>query len=334
MISIDEIKKPITNEFLLFDKQFNKMFESNNDVLSAVNKYILQKNGKQIRPILTILAAKICGISNMNTIYSAISLELLHNASLIHDDIVDDTFERRGRETINAIWKNKISVLVGDYLLSQALSSAGLTNNLDILHIITNLGKELAEGELLQISNSKNINTNEEKYIEVITKKTAKLFEACTSTGAISSETNSKNVELLAKFGKIYGICFQIKDDIFDYISNEKEIGKPVGNDIKEGKITLPLIYALNISNEIDKKNVVTILENKDFAKDNIDKKIRFAIDNGGIKYSEKRMLEYKNEAMKLLDSFEDSDVKNSLILTLEHTIERKNWYSIKIITL
>ena len=183
----------------------------------------------------------------------------------------------------------------------------------------------MAEGELLQISNSKNINTNEEKYIEVITKKTAKLFEACTSTGAISSETNSKNVELLAKFGKIYGICFQIKDDIFDYISNEKEIGKPVGNDIKEGKITLPLIYALNISNEIDKKNVVTILENKDFTQDNIDKIIRFAIDNGGIKYSEKRMLEYKNEAIKLLDSFEDSDVKNSLILTLEHTIERKN---------
>ncbi len=322
MISIEQIKDPIREEFKLFDKYFEEAFQTENELLSVVNGYLRDNKGKQIRPIMTFLAGKICGKTNDATINSAIALELLHTASLVHDDIVDDTYERRGKESVNAIWKNKISVLVGDYLLSQSLSIANKTQNLKILNEITNLGKELSEGELLQISNTKNIIVDEEKYLQVIRKKTAMLFSTCTKSGAISVNASDENIEKLRLFGELYGICFQIKDDIFDYISSEKEIGKPVGNDIREGKITLPLLYALKNSEDADE--YIKILKDKDFSKENIDKLISFAINNKGIEYAEKRMNEFKNEAVKILDTFEDSDIKKSLIMTLEHTIQRK----------
>lgn len=324
MISIEQIKEPIKEEFKLFDAAFKKAFESNNEILSVVNNFIQNNKGKQIRPILTFLAAKLCGKTNEGTINAAIALELLHTASLIHDDIVDDTYERRGKESVNAIWKNKISVLVGDYILSQSLSIANKIRNFDILDSITNLGKELSDGELLQVSNAKNLNIDENKYLEVICKKTAMLFSVCTSSGAITVGTSKEDIEKLRNFGRIYGICFQIKDDIFDYISTEKEIGKPVGNDIREGKITLPLLYALNHAETVEKERFIDILKRKDFTKENVEKLIQFAIEKGGIQYAEKRMLEFKEEAIKTIESFENNEIKKSLLKTLDHTIERK----------
>lgn len=323
MISIEQIKEPVREEFARFDQNFKKAFESKNEILSIVNNYVYGNKGKQIRPLLSFLSAKICNPVTESTIHTALALELLHTASLIHDDIVDDTFERRGRESVNALWKNKIAVLVGDYLLSQSLHIAGKTRSLEILDKITNLGKELSDGELLQIFNAKNIETDENKYLEVIRKKTAALFSVCTSCGAISVGATKEKTERLNEFGNIYGICFQIKDDIFDFISTEKEIGKPVGNDIREGKITLPLLYALNTAEKTEREEYLSIFKNKDFSKENVDKLIKFAIAKGGIEYAKKRMEDFQQEAIKTLDIFEESELKKSLVMVLQHTIER-----------
>jgi len=324
MISIEQIKQPVIAEFELFDKHFKKALESNNEILNDINNYISENKGKQIRPLLTFLAAKICENSNLNTINAAVALELLHTASLVHDDIVDNTSERRGRQSINAIWKNKIAVLVGDYLLAKSLSIANQTQNLSITDHITNLGKEITEGELLQIQTTKNISTDEEKYFEIIQKKTATLFSSCTALGAISANADEKKIEILKEFGNIYGICFQIRDDIFDYISSEKEIGKPVGNDIKEGKITLPLIYALNNANEKIKEEHIKIFKKQYFAPKNIEKLLTFAKKNGGIEYAEKKIQDYINKGIEIIQPFPESEAKNSLIMTLKHTIDRK----------
>ncbi|MBR2261163.1 MAG: polyprenyl synthetase family protein [Paludibacteraceae bacterium] len=323
MISIEQIKEPIQTEFEKFQEKFNHAFNSDNELINVVNQYILKKTGKQIRPILTILAAKSQGEVNENTYRCAIAMEMLHTASLIHDDVVDESNERRGQESVNAKWNNKVSILVGDYLLSQALFIANQTENHKILTKITQLGKKLSEGELLQISNVKNINCDEEKYIDVIRKKTAALFETCTYSGAISVKYNELQTKILEKFGEIYGICFQIKDDIFDYISSEKKLGKPVGNDIREGKITLPLLYALNVSQK--KEEYLDIIRRKDFSKENINKIINFAISNGGIEYAKQKMEKYKQEALSLLKNIENEKIRKSLELVLQHTIEREN---------
>jgi octaprenyl-diphosphate synthase len=324
MISIEQIKKPITKEFEIFNTYFEKALESNNEILKIINRYLFENKGKQIRPILTFLSARMCGDANMDTINSAISLELLHTASLIHDDIVDDTFERRGKKSVNAIWKNKISILVGDYLLSKSLSVASQTNNFNIIQGITTLGKELSEGELLQLSNMKNISTDEDKYLEVIRKKTATLFATCTSLGALSVHADTEKTRVLSKFGEIYGLCFQIRDDMFDYIASEKEIGKPVGNDIREGKITLPLLYALNTVDHDTANKYLSILKEQDFTQKNIESLISFAKENGGIEYSEKKMYELRDVAVKVIESFPDNEIKQSLIMTIDHTINRK----------
>ena len=324
MISIEQIKKPIAEEFKLFDVHFKKAFESNNEILNSVNQHILENKGKQIRPTLTFLSAKICGIPTISTVNAAVSLELLHTASLVHDDIVDDTFERRGKKSVNAIWKNKIAVLVGDFLLSKSLAVANETQNFDILNGITNLGKELSEGELLQISNTQNYSTDEEKYFDVILKKTATLFSTCTSLGAISVGAGDKEIEIMHKFGEIYGICFQIRDDMFDYISCEKEIGKPVGNDIREGKITLPLLYVLNKVDNSIKEQYINIIKKQDFSQENIEKLISFAKENGGIEYAEKRLIDFKNKAIEIINPLPNNEIKNSLLIILDHTIERK----------
>lgn len=322
MISIEQIKEPIQKEYEEFKIKFREAFQSNNELINVVNKYILQKTGKQIRPLLTLLAAKSLGVINEDTYRCAIAMEMLHTASLIHDDVVDESNERRGQASVNSKWNNKISILIGDYLLSQSLAIANQTKNLKILDKITSLGKQLSEGELIQMDNVKNINCKEDRYFEVIKKKTASLFETCTYAGAVSVGANSEEIEKLRKFGEIYGICFQIKDDIFDYISTEKKIGKPVGNDIREGKITLPLIYALNQSEE--KNTYLEIIKNKNFTKENIEKIIDFVIKNKGIEYAKQKMKEYQEKANLLLETIENQEIKNSLELVLQHTIERE----------
>ena len=322
MISIEQIKEPIQKEYEEFKIKFREAFQSNNELINVVNKYILQKTGKQIRPLLTLLAAKSLGVINEDTYRCAIAMEMLHTASLIHDDVVDESNERRGQASVNSKWNNKISILIGDYLLSQSLAIANQTKNLKILDKITSLGKQLSEGELIQMDNVKNINCKEDKYFEVIKKKTASLFETCTYAGAVSVGANNEEIEKLRKFGEIYGICFQIKDDIFDYISTEKKIGKPVGNDIREGKITLPLIYALNQSEE--KNTYLEIIKNKNFTKENIEKIIDFVIKNKGIEYAKQKMKEYQEKANLLLETIENQEIKHSLELVLQHTIERE----------
>ena len=322
MISIEEIKKPIEAEFNTFQERFRQAFENENELINTVNSYILNKTGKQIRPILTLLSAESVGNINDDTIKCAISLEMLHTASLIHDDVVDESDERRGQKSVNAIWNNKVSILIGDYLLSKSMAIANETKSHPIINKIANLGKELSEGELMQINNVKKINIEEKKYFDVIKKKTAALFNTCTYTGAITTNCTEEDANKLKNFGEIYGICFQIKDDIFDYIASEKKIGKPVGKDIREGKITLPLLYALNVAKE--RETYLDILQKKNFSDDNILKIIDFTIKNKGIKYAESKIEEYIKKGEEIIETMSKEKIRNSLRLLLHHTIERE----------
>lgn len=324
MITIEEIIKPIEKEFSLFREEYEKKFQTDNIILQQIHNHILNKKGKQIRPILTLLSAKATGEINEKTINTAIAMEMLHTASLIHDDVVDETNERRGQKSVNAIWNNKISILAGDYILSQSLYAANETEDIRIIGEITKLGKEISKGEIQQISNMQKSIYDEEKYLEVIKMKTAALLSTCTTCGAITCEASEAKRETMKKYGELYGICFQIKDDIFDYISTEQEIGKPVGNDIREGKITLPLIYALNNSGEKEKEEILNLIKTKKTNQESIQKIAKFAIDKGGIKYAEEKMRAYKKEAMNIIKDIDKQDIKDSLENLFEHTIERK----------
>ena len=324
MSLIDEIKKPITEELHIFKKTFAEALETNNPLLLNIIKYILEGTGKQLRPLLVLLSAKLCGEVNMATYNGALALELLHNASLIHDDVVDDTYERRGRSSINARWTNKIAVLTGDYLLSNSLISATRTKNFEILNSVSKIGMELSDGELIQLTNTHQSKINENDYFKIIRKKTALLFATCTEVGGLSVNADQKSLTHLRKFGEFMGLCFQIKDDIFDYY-HDIEIGKPTGNDLQDGKITLPLIYALQNSTDAEKERTMMIIDSKDFTNENIDYIMRFAHEKGGVNYAVKRMNDFKNEAISELDSFADDEVKDSLIKCAEFAATRKN---------
>jgi len=306
----------------MFEKTFASALSTENPLLLSVNDYVLQKSGKQLRPMLVLLSAKVCGTVNQSTVDSAISLELLHTASLIHDDVVDDTLERRGKPSVNARWTNKIAILSGDYILSKSLGSATKTNNLEILKSIANIGMQLSDGELLQLANVQISSISEENYFSIIRKKTALLFSTCTEVGGLSVNASEAELEHLRNYGEYLGICFQIKDDIFDYY-DELLIGKPTGNDIQDGKLTLPLIYALRNSEGAAKEKIVAIIDKKEFSEENIQAITRFAHENGGVTYAEGRMHEYKNKAIEELNGFADSDIKRSLILSAEFAASR-----------
>ena len=322
MTTIEDIKTPISTEFSTFEKEFKSVFETENPLLSSITDHILKGKGKQIRPILVLLSAKMCGEVNMQTIHAAISLELLHNASLIHDDVVDETYQRRGNPSVNAKWDNKISVLGGDYFLSNSLSVAVKTKNLQILDSISSIGKELADGELLQLSNTKKSVSTEKDYLKIIRKKTALLFSVCTESGALSVNASEQQCNALRNFGEYLGICFQIQDDIFDYSENAN-IGKPVGNDIREGKVTLPLILALKNADKKEFEMISKIIDNKDFTTENINKIILFTRENKGIELAQKYMETYKSKAIDELNGFKESAVKSALLFTLEYTTKR-----------
>ena len=245
MDSISLIKSPISAELEDFKKHFDTCLSSSNLLLNSVIAHIRQKNGKMMRPILVLLAAKLYNEVRPATLHAAVALELLHTASLVHDDVVDESTERRGQLSVNAIFNNKVAVLTGDYLLATALVEVGMTRNYAIIDLVSNLGQDLAEGELLQLSNVSNPEYSEEVYFDVIRKKTAVLFAACMKAGALSVGVDDEKAEYARLFGEYIGLCFQIKDDIFDYYEN-KEIGKPTGNDMLEGKLTLPALYVLN----------------------------------------------------------------------------------------
>ena len=318
---IDNIRKPILTEMQMFEQTFAEALSTDNPMLESVNEYVLKKSGKQLRPMLTILSAKLCGEVNQTTLHGALSLELLHTASLIHDDVVDDTLERRGKPSINARWTNKIAILSGDYILSKSLGSATKTNNLEILKAIASIGMQLSDGELLQLVNETFSETSEKKYFNIIRKKTALLFSTCAEVGGMSVKADDEALLHLRNFGEYLGICFQIKDDIFDYSENTN-IGKPTGNDIRDGKMTLPLIYALNSTGK-ERDQVLAMLDNKDFTPENIKYITLFTHKAGGVKYATEQMEIYKNKAIEELNSFADSEVKKSLILCAEYAGSR-----------
>lgn len=322
MESISLIKSSISVELEEFKKHFDTSLSSSNLLLNSVIAHIRQKNGKMMRPILVLLAAKLYGEVCPATLHAAVALELLHNASLVHDDVVDESTERRGQLSVNAIFNNKVAVLSGDYLLATALVEVGMTRNYDIIDVVSNLGQDLAEGELLQLSNVSNPHFSEDIYFDVIRKKTAVLFAACTKAGALSVGVDGEKAEYARLLGEYIGLCFQIKDDIFDYYES-KEIGKPTGNDMLEGKLTLPVLYALNSTENSTAQAIAVKVKSGTASDEEIAHLIDFAKQNGGIEYAIQTMYTYKEKALQLLSVVPDTDVKKALISYLDYVIER-----------
>lgn len=332
MDSISFIKSPISAELEDFKKHFDSCLSSSNLLLNSVIAHIRQKNGKMMRPILVLLAAKLYNEICPATLHAAVALELLHTASLVHDDVVDESTERRGQLSVNAVFNNKVAVLTGDYLLATALVEVGMTRNYGIIDIVSKLGQDLAEGELLQLSNVSNPEYSEDIYFDVIRKKTAVLFAACMKAGALSVGAGDEKAEYARLFGEYIGLCFQIKDDIFDYYESE-EIGKPTGNDMLEGKLTLPALYALNSTRDKQAQEIAAKVKSGTATTDEIARLIEFSKANGGIEYATKVMIEFKEKALSLLASMEDTDVKKALVCYLDYVVERENkfvFYTIK----
>jgi octaprenyl-diphosphate synthase len=322
MISLNDIKRPIAENIDVFEKKFKKSMQSRVPLLDIVTRYILKRKGKQIRPMFVFLTAKICGTLNEKTYRAAALIELLHTATLVHDDVVDDSNERRGFFSINALWKNKIAVLVGDFLLSRGLLLAVENNDFDLLRIVSQAVKEMSEGELLQIEKARNLDIKEEIYYEIIRKKTASLIASCCACGAASTGNNSDIIDKMHQFGEYVGIAFQIKDDLFDY-EKSRETGKPNGIDIKEQKMTLPLIYMLNNSDTIEKRKAISIVKRHHNNPQKVAELIEKVNKSGGIEYSKTKMDEYKTKALAILLDMPDSESKTAMENLVNFTINR-----------
>ncbi|KAA6342345.1 Octaprenyl-diphosphate synthase [termite gut metagenome] len=323
MSSMDLIQSPILAELKSFKNLFDKSLISDNPLFNDIVIYLKQQEGKMMRPILVLLIAKLYGQIRLETFYAAISLELLHTASLLHDDVVDESFVRRRQLSINAVYDNKVAVLAGDYLLAICLIEVRKTNNNGIINVISDLARDLADGELLQLSNLNNQIFSEDIYFDVIAKKTATLFSACTESAALSMEADAESVRCTRLFGKYVGICFQIKDDIFDYFDSE-EIGKPTGNDMLEGRLTLPVIYALNTTVDERAKKIALKIKRREANLEEINELTNFTKRHKGIEYAHKMMNDYKEKALALLSVFPDTDVKRALVAYVDYMIERK----------
>lgn len=321
MIDRRKIEEPVAAEFARFNEEFESSLRSETKRLQAAIEQILRSTGKHVRPLLVLLSAKTCGSVTDCTINSAVFLELLHTATLIHDDVVDETRERRGVPSLNAIFDNRVAVLTGDYILSTALIRSIQTGDLHIIGIISNLGRDLSEGEIKQMETADESILDESCYLQVIYKKTATLLSACTAIGAISAGADKQAIEAMKKFGENIGYAFQIRDDIFDYYK-ESNIGKPTGNDIREGKVTLPLLYALK-QESAKAGTMLEIVLTKDFTDEHIDQLILFAKEQGGIEYAKKRMTDFRNEAVRALDIFPDSPSRRALIDLADYIILR-----------
>lgn len=316
------IKSPIIDELEDFKNLFDHSLSSSNPLLTDVIGHLQQRNGKMMRPILVLLIAKLYGKVSAQTLHAAVSLELLHTASLVHDDVVDESAERRGQLSVNAIFNNKVAVLTGDFLLATCLVQASKTKNHDIIDVVSKLGQDLAEGELLQLSNINNTEFSESVYFDVINKKTAALFASCTKAAALSAQVDNEKVELARLFGEYIGICFQIKDDIFDYFDNA-DIGKPTGNDMFEGKLTLPVLFVLNNGVGEEIKRLAIKVKQRLASHQEISDLVSFTKDNGGILYAQKEMTKYKEKALDLLSLMPDTEVKESLRLYLDYVVDR-----------
>jgi octaprenyl-diphosphate synthase len=321
LVNLDQIKEPIKKEMSDFERKFQNSVYTRVALLNRIMTYIVKRKGKQIRPILVFLSAGIHGPISEKTFRGAALVELLHTATLIHDDVVDDSFERRGFFSLNALWKNKIAVLVGDYLLARGLLLSVDNKDYDLLAISSTAVRQMSEGELLQLEKSRTLNLQEPEYFDIIRMKTASLIASCCAMGARSVTENLDIVEQMRQFGENVGIAFQIKDDLFDY--GDDIVGKPTGIDIKEKKLTLPLIHALNQVGKTDHKKVIKTIQGYDSDR----KKFRYLVDfvksNGGIDYAEQKMLEYQNKAFDILNTFTPSPFRESMQNLVIYTTKR-----------
>ena len=319
---MDFINKIIGTELKTFEKRFAEAVKSETLLLDTIMKYIIKRKGKQLRPMFVLLSAKLHGEINESTSRAAALVELLHTATLVHDDVVDDSLERRSFFSINALWNKKIAVLVGDYLLSKGLLLATSNNDFRHLHILSDAVKQMSEGELLQLQKTRKLNLNEQTYFEIIRNKTASLLSSACAVGAFSSSKDENITDKMKTFGEKAGIAFQIKDDLFDY--GKEDIGKPTGNDIKEKKLTLPLIFTLNKVSALTKRKLIYIIKNEN--KDT--QKVKFVIDTviaeGGIKYASEKMNAYRDEALEILNSFPENPVRSALEELVRFTTDRK----------
>ena len=323
MNTIKEIKKPIQQEMLLFEKKFKDSLNSKVPLLDKILHYIVKRKGKQMRPMFVFLSGKLFGEINESSFRAASLIELLHTATLVHDDVIDDANMRRGFFSINALWKNKIAVLVGDYLLSKGLLMSLENEEHNLLQIVSKAVKEMSEGELLQIEKARKLDIEEDVYFEIIRQKTATLIAACCACGAVTAKQDKETVERMRKFGELIGIAFQMKDDLFDYY-NEDVIGKPTGIDIKEQKMTLPLIYTLRNCDRKQKKFIIQTVKNHNTNSDRVSKVLEIVKKSGGINYTVEKMKSYQEEALRLLKTFDDNESRKSLELLVNFVIERK----------
>lgn len=319
-----QIKQPIAHEMEVFEKKFSLFMSSKVALLNKITHFIVNRKGKQMRPMFVFLVAKMVSDGEVNdrTYRGASVIELIHTATLVHDDVVDDSNQRRGFFSINALWKNKIAVLVGDYLLSKGLLLSIDNDDFDLLKIISVAVREMSEGELLQIEKARQLDITEAIYYEIIRQKTATLIAACCSLGAAAVKPNSSDVNDMRKFGELIGMAFQIKDDLFDY--GQHKIGKPTGIDIKEQKMTLPLIYALNQASKKDKDWVINSIKNHNKDKKRVNKVIDFVKNSGGLDYATSKMHQFQDEALQILAQYSESDYKSSLKLMVDYVINRE----------
>ena len=320
-MKLRQIKAPISNELKEFDSYFKSSMKSKVPLLDKITYYIVQRKGKQLRPIFVFLSAKIWSEVTPKTYNAAALIELLHTATLVHDDVVDDAQRRRGFFSINALWKNKIAVLVGDYLLSRGLLLAIGNKEFDLLEIVSEAVKDMSEGELLQIEKARRLDIDQEVYFNIIRQKTASLISAACAAGTSSVTDDKSKIDLMKEFGETIGMAFQIKDDLFDY--GNEAIGKPKGIDIKEKKMTLPLIHALSKATKKQKRHIIKLIKNRSTEIQVVNEVIDFVKEQGGLNYAKEVMMEYKNKALRLLDSFPESESRQSMYELVEFVISR-----------
>ena len=323
MPTIKQIQAPIKAEMEVFESKFKSLMATKTPLLDKITNYIVKRKGKQIRPMFVFLCAKLFGEINESTFRGASLIELLHTATLVHDDVVDDANMRRGFFSINALWKNKIAVLVGDYLLSKGLLLAVKNNDFELLSITSKAVEQMSEGELLQIEKARRLDIVEEVYYEIIQKKTASLIAACCAVGCASVSRDQGNIDKMWRFGESIGLAFQIKDDLFDY-QKSGIIGKPVGIDIKEQKMTLPLIYALQKTNNSTRKKIIRIIKKHSNDSKKVQEVISFVRGSGGLDFAERKMIEFQANAIEIISSFPESQAKKSLEHLVKHVVERK----------
>ncbi|MXV51850.1 polyprenyl synthetase family protein [Pedobacter sp. HMF7647] len=322
MLKLNEIRKPIAAELDVFEDKFKESMQSSVPLLDRITHYIVKSKGKQIRPMFVFFSASLCGGITDATHRGAALVELLHTATLVHDDVVDNSYERRGLFSINALWKNKIAVLVGDFLLAKGLLLSVNNDDFQLLKIVSEAVKQMSEGELLQIEKVRKLNIDEAVYYEVIRQKTASLIASCCACGAASAGADIQTVEKMRAFGEKIGIAFQIKDDLFDFGTDD--VGKPLGIDIKEKKITLPLIYSLNKASSAEKRRITNLVKNHNEEPDKVAEVIHFVRNSGGLAYAEMQMHRYQEDAFNILNTFPNHEARTGLEQLVRFTTERK----------